>query len=138
MTRLIRPQPHALLASVTAGDVPSTPAIFERRRVIDSMTSFGKNRQTVGGDEQRSDKEPWHSVGLRGAVALEATVRLAFDDRRFSVRLIERVEDRAQLRIGHRQFNDLPSVTVTDVDVVVEVERARRPGRDTVTLHARL
>jgi hypothetical protein len=89
------------LAPVGARDVPSSPPIFDRRRVIDSMTSFGKNRQTAVGDEQRSDEETWRPVKLCGAVALEAAVGLPFDCRRFSIGLIERVEDGAQLRIGY-------------------------------------
>jgi hypothetical protein len=50
--------------------------------------------------------------------------------------LIERVEDCAELRIGGRDFHDRTVLHPADVDIVVEVNRARRPRRDAIELQA--
>ena len=72
----------------------------------------------------------------RRVVALQAGRGLPLELRVLARLLLERVEDAAELRVGGGHFHDRPALHPADVHIVVEIDRARRPGRDVIDLQA--
>jgi hypothetical protein len=51
--------------------------------------------------------------------------------------LIEGIKDRPEFRIGHGHFQQVTPRNVTDVNIVIEVQRSGTGGRNQFTLQAR-
>ena len=92
----------------------------------------------VVGKSELKDYELLFRGGRRGAVALQAAIRLLYELRLSGVGLVERVEDGAKLRVGDGDLDHFATLAKADVAVVVEIHRSWRAGRDPVALHARL
>ncbi len=70
-------------------------------------------------------------------MALQAGVLLALEPRMVGLLLRQTVEDASEHRIHRRDFHDRTTLHPPDVDIVIEVDRARRPGRDAIHLQTR-
>ena len=117
------------LRAVQAGDIPASPALSQRRAVIDVAELILRIQLTgfVGAD--RTHQVPWHAEAPRRRVTAQ-TVRLAGELRLARGKLFDAVEDRAKLRIDRAQFHDWCARNVAEIHIVVEVDRPRILRRD--------
>ena len=77
-----------------------------------------------------------HPACLGPTVADQAFFRLPNQPGRLDSFLVERIEDRAQLGVCHRNFHDVAPADESHVDVIIEIERTRSLWRDPLLLEA--
>ena len=126
------------LAAVHARHVPAAPAALQRRAVGDENPALVRNELAGRARIAGADDEARHAAARQRVrvVAAQAAPELG-RELRFRRALLEQIEDGAELRIERRDL-DRPVLHVTDVRVVVEVDRARRLRIDELALQARL
>src|SRR5262249_13984887 len=127
-----------LALAVRAGDVPAAEALLPRRRLIDDVRAARKDHLALSVRVDRTHHVTRHALRPRITVTEQTGVHLAREAWLLLVGLAQHVEDAAQLRVGGGDLQHVAVVAVADVNVVVEVDGARRARRDASALQARL
>src|SRR5262249_20183424 len=98
----------------------------------------GRHGVPLGVGVARAPQLAGEALVHRTAVADQAGVALARELRPFRLLLVQRVEDRAELRVDGRHFEDDAVPAKADVGVIAEVHGPRRRRLDALALEARL
>ena len=117
---------EVLLIAVRAGDVPAAPALFERRGLIDAIRARGEDRQPAA--SENTERTTWPGTSFVCDEPWQIR-QLSVCRRKFGASdavLIERVKDRAELRIDGRNFQHVALLAEADINIVVEIQRPRR------------
>src|SRR5580692_4766243 len=129
---------HVDLTAMRASDVPSAPAVLqgallpgkERRRFHRLRSGWVR----MNGPKQHSR----HIARPRRDVALRAIEFGTLEDGVVGFLFVQDVENRTLIGIKGYELQHLPLVDLADINVVVEVKRPRRLGRDLLVLEAGL
>lgn len=103
--------------------IPAAPAIGEWRLVIDAMRSGREERLPAAVSTDRQDDVAGHAAGMRSSMTDEAIIGLSCKRAPIANPLIERVENRSQLRVCNRQFEQFSPADEAHVNRVIEIDR---------------
>ena len=110
-----------LLRAVRSGDVPTTPAVFERSSMAEVVAAPREDGRLAFFDEQRSQQVTWHALRPRRLVTLQTPIGLTSVDgnlRSWSSVL----EHSSKFGIRHGDLQHLFGPAISDVEVVIEDE----------------
>ena len=133
-----------LLLAALARHVPAAPAVLEGRTVVDEYPALVRGEVTGRSRVAGADDEARHAAARERVrvVAAQATPHLPRECRPARLflrrhRVVERVEHGPEVRVERCDL-ERPVLHPGDVDIVVEIDRARRAGVDPPALQARL
>ena len=129
---------HVRLSAVRAGDIPSAPAFAQRALLAGDERLGSDGLSSRGRGENRSEQDAGDAARSGRDVALRAIQLGALEDGMVALVLVQYIEDGALHRIERNELEHFSVVHLADVNVVIEVERARSLRRDLFVLEAGL
>src|SRR5262252_59419 len=119
--------------------IPSSPSIAKRCLIAHRVGRGRPDGITLLVRQHRKRHESRHaSRNCSGIVADETEIDLALKSWRALLLLIERIENRSQIRIDGSELEQLAALHVSHVDVVIEIKSTRTARSDLCELKAGL